>query len=35
MTDEEWAVLEPLINECRPPCKVPIKNLRHRIEGIL
>jgi transposase len=35
MTDEEWAVLEPLINECRPPCKVPIKNLRQRIEGIL
>ena len=35
MTDEEWAVLEPLINACRPPCKVPIKDLRQRIEGIL
>jgi transposase len=35
MTDEEWAFLEPLINECRPPCKVPIANLRQRIEGIL
>lgn len=35
MTDEEWAFLEPLINACRPPCKVPIANLRQRIEGIL
>jgi transposase len=35
MTDEEWAFLEPLIEVCRPPCKVPIGNLRQRIEGIL
>lgn len=35
MTDEEWAFLEPLINECRPHRKVPIKDLRQRIEGIL
>ena len=35
MTDEEWAFLEPSINECRPHRKVPIKDLRQRIEGIL
>src|ERR671927_973312 len=35
MTDEEWAFLEPLIEACRPACKVPIQNLRQRIEGIL
>jgi transposase len=35
MTDEEWAFLEPLIEACRPPCKVAIQNLRQRIEGIL
>ena len=35
MTDEEWAFLEPLIEACRPACKVPIGNLRQRIEGIL
>jgi transposase len=35
MTDEEWAFLEPLIEACRPPCKVPIGNLRQRIEGIV
>jgi transposase len=35
MRDEEWAFLEPLIEACRPPCKVPIADLRHRIEGIL
>lgn len=34
MTDEEWAFLESLINECRPHCKVPIKDLRQRLEGI-
>jgi len=35
MRDEEWAVLEPLINEVRPHAKVPISYLRQRIEGIL
>src|ERR671930_1979179 len=35
MTDAEWAFLEPLIEACRPACKVPIGNLRQRIEGIL
>ena len=35
MTDEEWTFLEPLIEACRPACKVPIQNLRQRIEGIL
>jgi len=35
MPDEDWAFLEPLIEACRPPCKVPIGNLRQRIEGIV
>jgi hypothetical protein len=35
MTDEEWAFLEPLIEACRTPCTVPIRNLRQRIDGIV
>lgn len=34
MRDAEWAVLEPLIDEVRPHAKVPIADLRRRIEGI-
>ncbi len=34
MRDEEWAVLEPLIDEVRPHAKAPIADLRRRIEGI-
>lgn len=34
MWDEEWAVLEPLIDDVQPHVKVPIANLRRRIEGI-
>lgn len=34
MRDEEWAVLEPLIDAVRPHAKVPIADLRQRIEGI-
>jgi transposase len=34
MRDEDWAKLEPLINEVRPPAKVPIRDLRQRMEGI-
>ncbi len=34
MRDEEWTVLEPLIEEVRPHAKVPIASLRQRIEGI-
>src|SRR5215218_9320364 len=35
LTDARWAELEPLINEVRPPCKVPHDNLRETIEAIL
>src|SRR5919107_238403 len=28
LTDARWAELEPLIDEVRPPCKVPHDNLR-------
>src|SRR3954470_3587714 len=35
LTDARWAELEPLIDEVRPPCKVPHANLRETIEAIL
>ena len=35
MRDEEWVALEPLVEEVRPHAKVPIADLRQRIEGIL
>src|SRR5215213_2216936 len=35
LTDARWAELEPLIDEVRPPCKVPHDNLRETIEAIL
>ncbi len=35
MTDEQWAVLEPLVEACRPPAKVPPSNLRRTISAIL
>src|SRR3712207_3457154 len=35
LSDARWAELEPLINEVRPPCKVPQENLRQRIEAIV
>ena len=35
MRDEEWAALEPLIEEVRSHARVPIADLRQRIEGIL
>ena len=35
LSDVRWAELEPLINEVRPPCKVPHENLRQTIEAIL
>src|SRR5690349_21876423 len=35
LTDARWAELEPLIDEVRPPCKVPHDNLRETIAAIL
>jgi transposase len=34
-TDKEWAVLEPLVEACRPHAKVPPSNLRWTISAIL
>jgi transposase len=34
LTDEEWAVLEPLVEACRPHAKVPPSNLRRTISAI-
>ena len=35
LSDTHWAVLEPLIDELRPHCKVPHEDLRRTIEAIL
>jgi transposase len=35
LTDEQWAVLEPLVEACRPPAKVPPQHLRRTISAIL
>ena len=35
LTDAQWAALEPLIDEVRPPCKVPHDDLRQAIGAIL
>lgn len=35
LTDRQWAVLEPLIEICRPHAKVPSPYLRRTIEAIL
>ncbi len=35
LTDEQWAVLEPLIEICRPAAKVPPQNLRQTISAIV
>jgi transposase len=35
LTDEQWAVLEPLVEACRPPAKVPPSKLRRTISAIL
>ena len=34
-TDEQWAALEPLVEACRPPAKVPPSDLRRTIGAIL
>ena len=35
LTDRQWAMLEALIEECRPHAKVPSPHLRRTIEAIL
>jgi transposase len=35
LTEEQWAVLEPLVEACRPPAKVPPRHLRRTIGAIL
>ena len=35
LTDEQWAVLEPLVEACRPHAKVPPGNLRRTISAII
>ena len=35
LSDEQWAVLEPLVEQCRPHAKVPPRHLRRTIEAIL
>ena len=35
LTDAQWAVLEPLVEACRPHAKVPPSNLRRTISAIL
>ena len=34
LTDAQWAVLEPLVEACRPPAKVPAGNLRRTVSAI-
>ena len=35
LTDEQWAVLEPLVEACRPPAKVAPRHLRRTVGAIL
>lgn len=35
LTDEQWALLEPLVEACRPRAKVPPQHLRRTIGAIL
>ena len=35
LTDGEWAVLEPLVMECRPKGKTPHEDLRQTMEAII
>ena len=35
LTDAQWAVLGPLIEQCRPPAKVPPRHLRRTISAII
>jgi transposase len=35
LSDAQWAVLSPLIEECRPKGKMPLRHLRRTIEAIV
>ena len=35
LTDGQWAVLEPLVEACRPAAKVPPRNLRRTVSAIV
>ena len=35
LTDAQWVILEPLVEACRPPAKVPLRHLRRTISAIL
>ena len=35
LTDAQWAVLEPLVEACRPRAKVPPSHLRRTVEAII
>ena len=35
LTDAQWAVLEPLVEACRPHAKVPPRHLRRTVSAIL
>ncbi len=35
LSDAQWAVLEPLVEACRPPAKVPPSDLRRTVEAII
>jgi transposase len=35
LTDAQWAVLEPWVEQCRPHAKVPPSNLRRTMSAIL
>jgi transposase len=35
LSDEQWAVLEPLVEACRPHAKVPPSNLRRTVSAIV
>ena len=35
LTDAQWTLLAPLIEQCRPPAKVPPSDLRRTVEAIL
>src|ERR687894_737162 len=35
LTDAQWAMLEPLVEACRPHAKVPPSDLRRTVEAII
>src|ERR687893_3061911 len=35
LTDAQWAMLEPLVEQCRPKGKTPLQDLRRTLDAIL